>query len=360
MGSLHASVPPEVIRLCSDDIPERDRVAFVREIYGRMIVKHEIEPYDGGPFQWQGLLQSLPGLGLASTVLSSVRTQRTAQQIDSDDLVLNVSVSGRRIVRQYGREVIIGPGELAVTRSSDIASCEVSDHARCLNIRVPVGELSPMICDLDPVMAMLVPADSERLSLLLSYVESVQETQALARPELAHLVVTHVHDLVALTLGATRDAAETARGRGVRAARLRAIQADIVRNIGRRDLSVEGIAARHAISARYVSMLFESEGTTFSAFVLSCRLTRAYRMLSGPRHTCLSVSAIAFACGFGDLSYFNRCFRRSYGVTPSDVRTAWRYGAGDWGDGIAGSEPMRIGPAITDRRAATARGYPMA
>ena len=28
------------------------------------------------------------------------------------------------------------------------------------------------------------------------------------------------------------------------------------------------------------------------------------------------------ACGFGDLSYFNRTFRRSYGITPTDLRNA--------------------------------------
>jgi AraC-like DNA-binding protein len=33
-----------------------------------------------------------------------------------------------------------------------------------------------------------------------------------------------------------------------------------------------------------------------------------------------SVSSIAFAVGFGDLSYFNRTFRRRCGLSPSDIR----------------------------------------
>jgi AraC-like DNA-binding protein len=32
------------------------------------------------------------------------------------------------------------------------------------------------------------------------------------------------------------------------------------------------------------------------------------------------VSSIALDAGFGDISYFNRAFRRRYGATPSDVR----------------------------------------
>jgi AraC-like DNA-binding protein len=35
-----------------------------------------------------------------------------------------------------------------------------------------------------------------------------------------------------------------------------------------------------------------------------------------------SIAWIAFACGFGDLSYFNRTFKRLYGATPSDIRSA--------------------------------------
>jgi AraC-like DNA-binding protein len=67
-------------------------------------------------------------------------------------------------------------------------------------------------------------------------------------------------------------------------------------------------------------MLFETEGISFSKFVLGQRLMRAHRMLSDPRCAGLSVSAIAFAVGFGDLSYFHRSFRRHYGESPAAVR----------------------------------------
>jgi len=32
------------------------------------------------------------------------------------------------------------------------------------------------------------------------------------------------------------------------------------------------------------------------------------------------ISDIAFECGFNDLSYFNRCFRRRFGLTPTAAR----------------------------------------
>lgn len=43
-------------------------------------------------------------------------------------------------------------------------------------------------------------------------------------------------------------------------------------------------------------------------------------MLCDPRYVGWTVSAIAFEAGFGDVSYFNRRFRRRYGGSPTDVR----------------------------------------
>ena len=30
-----------------------------------------------------------------------------------------------------------------------------------------------------------------------------------------------------------------------------------------------------------------------------------------------TIAEVAYACGFSDASYFNRCFRKEYGKTPS-------------------------------------------
>ncbi|PHN95748.1 AraC family transcriptional regulator [Tenacibaculum discolor] len=70
--------------------------------------------------------------------------------------------------------------------------------------------------------------------------------------------------------------------------------------------------------------LFERAGSTFSEFVLGERLARAHRLLTDPGRTASSISTIAFESGFGDLSYFNRTFRRHFGATPSEIRAGPR------------------------------------
>jgi AraC-like DNA-binding protein len=125
--------------------------------------------------------------------------------------------------------------------------------------------------------------------------------------------------LIALTLGARGDDAGIARDCSVRAARLRAIKADIVKTIDSDRLSVNTIAARHRVTPRYVQTLFAAEGTTFTQFVLRLRLARAYRLLTDPRFPG-PITTVAFDAGFGDVSYFNHRFRRRFGMTPSQVR----------------------------------------
>jgi AraC-like DNA-binding protein len=106
----------------------------------------------------------------------------------------------------------------------------------------------------------------------------------------------------------------------LRAARLHAIKQDIARNINHPDLSVTTLAARHGCTPRFVQRLFETEGTTFTDYVLVQRLARAHRMLTDPRRAGDKISSIALDAGFADLSYFNRAFRQCYGDTPSGIR----------------------------------------
>ena len=107
---------------------------------------------------------------------------------------------------------------------------------------------------------------------------------------------------------------------------MRTIKEDIANCLDQPELSVATIAARHRIKPRWVQRLFEGEDTTFTEYVLAQRLVRAYRPLTDPRRASQKISTIALDAGFGDLSYFNRAFRRHYGVAPSELRAAARCG----------------------------------
>jgi AraC-like DNA-binding protein len=314
-GALHFS---------TDDLPEHDRVTLFRDVYARSIINFDIEPLPDASFQFSGAFQKLPRLGLASGVCSPMRATRTTKHIDSDDLVFYLSLTGGRSLRQRGREAVVGPGEGILSPSTDEGDVTVLETSRFFSLRLPLATMRTMVSDLDSIVVRTIPRDSGPLRLLMGYVSMIRDSSALTAPEARNLIASHIHDLAALALGATRDATEAAKGRGLRAARLRAIKADIAANITVRDLSVDAVAARHRISPRSIRLLFADDETTFTDFVLRQRLARVHRMLVDPRFADHTISAIAFESGFGDLSHFNHAFRRQYGATPSDVRTEAR------------------------------------
>jgi AraC-like DNA-binding protein len=82
---------------------------------------------------------------------------------------------------------------------------------------------------------------------------------------------------------------------------------------------------RLGLSERSIYLLFERSGLSFAAFVTDERLARTTTMLLDPARRQLRIGDIAFAAGFGDLTTFNRSFRRRYGQTPSSLR---RLGSG--------------------------------
>jgi len=317
---------PKLIRFSTNDLPERGRLDAFLDIYGRTILKHDVEPIGDSPFEFQAKLYALPGLGLSSAVISPCVAPRRLRHIDSDDLVLNISLTGGRIVHQRGREATTHEGEAILTTSGDPGIVTILKESPIISLRVPRDILKATIADLDSALLRPIAPATPALRLLTSHVGAIADVDTLTSPGLRNPVVAHVHDLVSLTIGATREAAEIAQGRGVREARLRAIKREIMENLGNHGLSIAAIAARHGITPRYVHILFEDEGTTFSQFVLGHRLARAHRMLRDPRHVAHSITSIAFECGFGDLSHFSRAFRRQYGATPSDIGKAARRG----------------------------------
>lgn len=143
---------------------------------------------------------------------------------------------------------------------------------------------------------------------------------ALGSAAFRKIVVAHLVDLAALAIGATRDADAQIAKRGLKAVRLQKVKRDIIENLGSADLSVGAVAERRRLTVRCVERLFEEEGTTFSHYVLERRLVRVRGMLTSPLCKLRPISELAYANGFGDISNFNRAFRRHFGAAPSEVR----------------------------------------
>jgi AraC-like DNA-binding protein len=333
-----------MLRFSTEDLPAAERLPFFREVIGRSAMRLDVQALPGHLFYSDSVLRVLPGLSIFSDVHSSMRLERTRELLadGNDDMILGLRKTGECVLTQLGREVTVANGEAVLMSNADLSRITRPTAGRFLGIRLPRAALASVVRGLEDTFVRPIPRDNEALRLLAGYLDVLDGGHRLTTPELRRLVVAHVYDLAALTLGATRDAVAVALGRGVRAARLHAIKADIAEHVDSSDLSVAAVAARQRVTPRYVQMLFDTESTTFSQFVLGQRLARAHRMLSDLRYAGWTIGAIAFEVGFGDVSYFNRSFRRFYGDAPSQVRAAARQPGRD----TSAALPMqRRGPA---------------
>ncbi len=300
------------------DASARDVEAF-REDFGRAFLKLELDPLPGQPLQCDLAIRALPDVAISSGNTSAIRGHHPAHMSDADDFIL-VALPRGRIAMQPGDDLVVGPGEAVLTRS-DETNTFVSGATRVINLRFDRRMLVPLVESADDAVGAPIAASAGALRLLVHYAETLTDPTVALDDETLRVASGNLYDLMALTLGRARDPG--AHQHGVRAARLSAVKS-AMQDSFREPMGIAEMARRYRISPGYLRQLFAAEGTSFSDYLLGIRLGAAHRQLRDARLDSKPVSAIAYDAGFNDLSYFNRCFRRRYGMTPSDVREAAR------------------------------------
>lgn len=321
------------LKFSTENVPPAERLPTWYEVFDRSVSRRELSPFSDGPFHMQVTVSNLQNSDAAPAKNTGVCVQRmnftagyTARRTrdlladGNDDVILYVHQAGRRTVSQLGREAAIETGGAVLLSNAEASATIVPEASRFACIAVPRKPMMALVHNLDDLLVRPLPADSGVLQLLENYLTVLEDARLMGTPGLQHAVANHIHDLVAVILGAVRDHFEIACRPGIRAARLHAIKSDIATNFAGGDVSASALAIRHRVTTRYIHKLFEHEGTTLSKFVLGQRLNHAHRMLTDPRSAGQTIGSLAFAAGFGDLSTFNHAFRRHYGATPSEVR----------------------------------------
>ena len=80
-------------------------------------------------------------------------------------------------------------------------------------------------------------------------------------------------------------------------------------------ITLEDMARRCSVSVSHLSKIFKAEtGLGFSDYLSTLRLERAEVLLRDNKD--LSVTEVAFACGFNDSNYFSDKFKKHFGMSP--------------------------------------------
>jgi AraC-like DNA-binding protein len=299
-----------------------DRQRFLRfaELFEHFSNTGELDPAPDLPFQaaMNSIHIGTTMLGRCDGTFTAVRREYRQVLETNDDRYCLARNTGRRAAQviHRGQEFALRPGAMVLLRLDEpFFSADGSSHKRFTNVHLPTSTLRTMVPDVDDMVGCeLAPGGALSLAmdysnLLLDHPDAVNE----AGPAIA----THLLDLAAIGLGARGDLAMSARRGGLRAVRLKAVLAVLQRRFTEPDFSAQKLAAAAGLSERYVNELLYEAGASFTTRLNELRLRKAAALLlQGDRR----ISDIAFECGFNDLSYFNRCFRRRFGLTPTAAR----------------------------------------
>lgn len=238
-----------------------------------------------------------------------------------DYLRLIVNRTGSAIISQFDQDAEFTQVGATIFDNRACGAFHYAETYTTYAYNVPRSLMLAAAPNAEDYCARPLRADPRMLGYLIRYTDAMIANGDLRDPALAGSIGNHLFDLVATLLGPSRDAAELASRRGLRTARLKAILAEIDRHFADPNLNANTIAARHGLNRRMVERLMEEHGETVSLAILRRRLAEALAMLRDPAARHMRISDIADACGFSDLSYFNRSFKRQFGEAPRLCRT---------------------------------------
>lgn len=313
--------------LSTDMLPrgldDRQRFLAFAELFEHFSNTGELDPAPDVPFRaaMNSIHIGTTMLGRCDGTFTTVRRERRQVLATNDDRYCLARNSGDRAAQMVhrGREFTMRPGAMALLRLDEpFFSADGASHKRFTNVHLPVAALKAMVAGVDDLVGReLEPGGA--LSLAMDYSDLLLRHPA-AVDEAGMTIAQHLTDLASLGLGARGEFALAAQRGGLRAVRLKAVLAILARRFDEPDFSAQKLAVAADLSERYVNELLYEAGASFTTRLNELRLRKAAELLArrGERR----ISDIAFECGFNDLSYFNRCFRRRFGLTPSAARGA--------------------------------------
>jgi AraC family transcriptional regulator, positive regulator of tynA and feaB len=305
------------------DYKAAEQFGFWREVLCEAFIALNSTCEDADGFRAEVVANRVDGINVCRLITDEhniLRTRREISRMPKDCFFVNMQIDGDVHVRHQGKEVQIGPEQFYVVDAAEpyeLAYRRPGGNVRTFSFRIPKPHLAPLLSDTSDAMGVRVSRDTAIGALAVDFLKNVamqsDAIPATAQPAMARMAA----DLIALSLNPHRDHS-AALAQSKRKARLDSILTFIDRNCAR-ELSVDLVCRRFNISPRSLHRLFDEEGLTFAREITVQRLNKSVEAMRA--YPDASIATIAFASGFGDLSSFNRQFRKQFGLAPREYRS---------------------------------------
>ncbi|MBA1157676.1 helix-turn-helix domain-containing protein [Microvirga mediterraneensis] len=306
----------------TDQVHPRDRFDYWHSVACKNLIVHDATPECRPTFQAELHAGALADLSLVLFETAPMRvshTQYHCARMQSDEVFVCRLISGQLVLEQAGREVDMKAGDMTLLDPLLPYEGKFSAGMELLVLKAPRRSMEARVGrTTDMVTRIMKPAEAEHglasafLAMLPDYTDQLG-TFAI------ETVKNQTLDLIAVSLAKTQERPRPYLS-SAKASALLNIRAAIEARLTDRGLDAATVAAAAGVSVRYANALLAQEGTSIARLIQSRRLERCHRALKDPFQAHRTVSEIAFAWGFLDMTHFGRRFKATYGVLPGEFR----------------------------------------
>ncbi|MGO4326327.1 helix-turn-helix domain-containing protein [Cupriavidus sp. 2TAF22] len=318
-GPAHASANPNV---SGQILTWRQRVGHVMDLH----VSRDslIAPFHGAIDRYL-----VGDMLFTDSRCDGVTLQRSLARISTDTMrhhVLQVFVEGSAgEVEGMQRNPVPRHGGILLTDLGQPIQMQ-RGTTRALSIFVPRAMMDTVFAEAEAAHGRIVETDTPLTRLAVDHARMLERELPRMAPEAAADAMQIGVELLvaAFRRGAKLEGSARSAARSAMLARARRL---IDADPGEAGLSPANLLAKMEISRPTLYRLFEDEGGV-QAYIRKSRLRAA--ALELVRYPRLAVNDIAYGLGFNSASDFTRAFRRTLGMSPSDLR-AYATDAGNTG-----------------------------
>ncbi|MGV9827207.1 MULTISPECIES: AraC family transcriptional regulator [unclassified Gordonia (in: high G+C Gram-positive bacteria)] len=311
-----------------ENLPVTDKIEFLRERMACAPVPLALDPHDGADVIAHSRVADLGRVHLLSTKAYGADVVRTESLIRNDTappaLLVTVVESGTSLVVRHDHAMTLRAGDMGICLTNEPYRLRFTDGTHRHTYQIPLDGL-----DL-PVDLIRRPLETPMIAdrAITASVSAFLRTTARTAPDASEADKSSLErpiiDLIRLQL--TRVVADTSCGRRAATMSLATrVEEYVLSRSSDPDLSAKSVAEAFSISERYVYKILARRGIDLGELIRSQRLESALRLLEDSRNDSMTVSMIAYRCGFHDHAHFSRAFRNRFGTTPSQWRRQSRH-----------------------------------
>lgn len=311
-----------MFRFSTDAFQPHDRLDRWSDYVSGALAAFRLEPAGERPFYARVGIQTVGPLPVIAADGAGYCGKRGRSEIAGTSnhfYVAAIHVAGKASLRYRRDERDLAPGDLFFLGSMHEFEMAMEQPYGHLLVSLPKDLLDARLPQAERLCGSVLPRADPLARLFAAYLAAGYEIADRLPPAATTMFGRHMADLLCEALAGPqpdRDLPVSARGEAtfVRACRL------IARRSGDPALTPDRIAGELGISTRMLHRAFAGHGETVMRFVLKERVSRAANLLTAPQARHRTITEIAFACGFNDLSHFGRVFADRNGMTPSQWR----------------------------------------